>query len=126
MRRKAAVFLLSISVAFGGIAATSSHAAAFNCTNGGVMCGYDGKNYAGTRLFNPSSISIGAHIEMTDDLLSSVNNDTTGARLCLMENDIIDWPYMGVPAGVGYPDLSVYGVNNQVDYGIVRANSDAC
>ncbi len=101
-------------------------ALAFNCPGSGVACGYAGYNYSGTTLFNKSTTPPGAEWNFTDDVMSSVNNDTTGARLCLYEEDIFNWPWIGVPAGVGWADLRDQGVDNVADYVHVNLNSQAC
>lgn len=115
--------LTSLVLALGP--ASPADAWTFNCT-GGVMCGYANTGFSGTRLFNPSNIIFGAEYDFTDDILSSVNNDTSGARICLMEQDVIDWPWIGVPAGVAWGNLGEQSVNNVADYVKVWPNTDSC
>jgi hypothetical protein len=122
----AAVIVAALSAVVLAALPVGAHSVAYNCPGSGVACGYAGLEFTGTTLFNKSTTPPGQKWEFTDDLLSSVNNDTTGARLCLMEADIIDYPWIGVPAGVGWHDLREQGVNNITDYVLVNLNTDPC
>lgn len=109
-----------------GVSPAGAHTVPFNCPGAPVACGFANADFAGTTLFNKSTVTFGAVWEFTDDLLSSVNNDTSGARLCLQEDDLIDFPWIGVPAGVSFHNLAEQGVNNVTDYVLVRPQAQAC
>ena len=109
-----------------GFSPASGHSVAFNCPNTPTMCGYRTVEWQDGQLFSATSPIFGSKDHFDDNILSAVNNDTTGYRICLMETDVFDWPWIGVPAGVGWHNLGEQGVNNVADYVQYTAQADPC